>query len=90
MIVDEKGSFKTLRQYPKLALIDLSIDGDNFVFNPRQSKKAPLKVPISPKGLTLKKCRFQPKFLFDINKKQTLCDALKSLELGNRWLFIRW
>ena len=57
MIVDENGSFKTQRQYPKLALIDLSVEGDNFVFKPRQSDKTPLKVPVSPISQTLKHCR---------------------------------
>lgn len=59
MIVDENGSFKTQRQYPKMALIELSIDGEYFILNANWSKKGPLKVAISPIGLSIKKCRLQ-------------------------------
>lgn len=58
MIVDEKGSFKTQRQYSKMALIDLAIEGENFILNAKWTNKAPLKVPINPIGLNLKKCRY--------------------------------
>lgn len=58
MIVDENGSFKTQRQYSKMALIELALDGDNLILNAKWTKKQPLKVPINPAGLKLRKCRF--------------------------------
>lgn len=55
MIVDENGSFKTLRNVPKMALINVSIKGDFFVL--QKTGKTDLHVPITPKELISKKCR---------------------------------
>lgn len=56
MIVDGNGVFKTLRHYPKMALINVEIQEDNFVLS--TPGKTPILVPIKPQGLTAKKCRY--------------------------------
>jgi len=55
MIVDKNGGFKTLRNYPKMALINVKIQGDFLVLE--TSGKAALEVPVNPKGLSLMTCR---------------------------------
>lgn len=55
MIVDQNGVFKTLRHYPKMALINVDIQGDNFILS--TIGKTPINVPIQPEGLASKKCR---------------------------------
>lgn len=55
MIVDENGTFKTQRQYSRMALIKVSIDGNFLVLD--YASKPSLKVPIDPSGLSLKECR---------------------------------
>ena len=55
MIVDTNGVSKTLRHYPKMALINVDIQGDNFILS--TTGKTPIHVPIQPEGLASKKCR---------------------------------
>ena len=57
MIVDQNGVFKTLRHYPKMALINVDIQGDNFILS--TIGKTPINVPIQPEGLASKKCRYK-------------------------------
>ncbi|CAF0765958.1 unnamed protein product [Brachionus calyciflorus] len=47
MIIDDKGSFRTQRQLPRMALINLNVDGESLVFD--APGKSRIKVPINPK-----------------------------------------
>lgn len=55
MIVDENGSFRTQRQFPKMALISITIEGQNFILKAPNNKT--IKIAINPENVTKKKCR---------------------------------
>lgn len=55
MIIDEKGSFKTQRQLPKMVLIKLSYTNDHLVLE--YPNKGSINIPLTPPMDKIVKCR---------------------------------
>lgn len=55
MIVDEKGSFRTQRQLPKMALISLSYTSDDLVLN--YPDKGSINISLTPPKNKKTNCR---------------------------------
>lgn len=56
MIVDSTDSFRTQRQFPKMALIKPSVDGEFLVLN--APNKIPLRIPIKNSNTNKRSFRF--------------------------------
>jgi uncharacterized protein len=53
MIVDKNNQFLTLREYPKMALLDVEITEEGLTIKSRENSEIPLKIPFITKTNTL-------------------------------------